>query len=85
MAAAGIKAGTVTETMDAAGYTYLQIDTGEETFWAAAPSIEIEVGDGTKRRLGTGEILLAEDTTGRGHISRAVGARPRKSILVTLE
>jgi hypothetical protein len=29
----------------------------------------IEVGDGTKCRIGPGEILLAEDTTGRGHLT----------------
>jgi hypothetical protein len=29
--------------------------------------VEIEVGDGTKRILGTGDILLAEDTTWQGH------------------
>jgi hypothetical protein len=47
--------------------------------------VEIEVGDGTKRRLSAGDILLAEDTTGRGHISRAVDDRPRLSLFVTLE
>ena len=45
MAAAGLKAGTVKEKMDAAGYTYLHVDTGDETFWAAAPSTDVEVGD----------------------------------------
>jgi hypothetical protein len=29
----------------------------------------VEIGDGSKRRLGQGEILLAEDTTGHGHIT----------------
>ena len=38
---------------------------------------EVEVGDGTTRRLGPGEIYLADDTTGQGHISRAVGNQPR--------
>jgi uncharacterized cupin superfamily protein len=47
--------------------------------------VEIEAGDGTKRRFGTGDVLLAEDTAGRGHISRAVEGRPRKSIFVTLD
>jgi len=28
-------------------------------------SVEIEIHDGTKRVIGMGEILLAEDTTGR--------------------
>lgn len=44
-------------------------------------TLEIEVGDGTKRRLGPGDILLAEDTTGRGHISRTVN---RKAVVVPL-
>ena len=47
--------------------------------------VEIEAGDGTVRRFGPGDIMLAEDTTGRGHISRAVDNQPRKSIFVTLE
>jgi len=48
-------------------------------------SVEIETGDGTKRTLGPGDILLAEDTTGRGHISRAVDGGARRSIFVTLD
>jgi hypothetical protein len=48
-------------------------------------SVEIEVGDGTKRVLGPGEILLAEDTTGRGHISRAVDGKKRRSLFITLD
>jgi len=31
--------------MDAAGYTYVQVDTGTETFWAAAPQFAVKVGD----------------------------------------
>ncbi len=48
-------------------------------------SVEITVGDGTRRRLDAGDILLAEDTTGQGHISRAVDNQPRKMIFVTLD
>jgi hypothetical protein len=48
-------------------------------------AVEIEIGDGTKRVVGAGEILLAEDTTGQGHISRAVAGKPRKSLFITLE
>ena len=39
------KSGTVLETMDAAGYTYVQVDTGKEKFWAAAPQLVVKVGD----------------------------------------
>jgi hypothetical protein len=47
--------------------------------------VEIEVGDGTKRILRAGDILLAEDTTGQGHISRAVAGQARRSLLITLD
>jgi hypothetical protein len=47
--------------------------------------VEIEIGDGSKRIFRTGDILLAEDTDGQGHISRAVQGRARKSIFITLD
>ncbi len=37
--------GTVTETMNAAGYTYVQVDTGSEKIWAAAPQFSVNTGD----------------------------------------
>ena len=48
-------------------------------------SVEIEVGDGTKRVLGPGSILLAEDTAGQGHISRHVNREPRTCLFVHLD
>lgn len=47
--------------------------------------VEIEVGDGTKRTLNAGDVLLAEDVDGQGHISRALNDQPRFSIFVTLD
>lgn len=44
---------------------------------------EIECGDGSRRRFGPGDILLAEDTTGQGHITREVGG-PRRGIFIPL-
>ena len=46
---------------------------------------EVEFGDGTKVQLYPGHILLAEDTTGQGHISRAVGDEDRLSIFVPID
>ncbi len=37
--------GLVTETMDVASYTYVQVDTGTESVWAAAPRFAVKVGD----------------------------------------
>lgn len=47
--------------------------------------VEIEIGDGAKRQFGPGDILLAEDTEGRGHIARNVNNQPRKTVFVTLD
>jgi len=45
----------------------------------------IEIGDGTKRRFGPGDIFLADDTTGRGHISRVLGNEPRLFVTVPVK
>jgi len=42
--AAGIS-GTVVETMNAAGYTYVQVDDGKQKIWAAAPEFSVAIGD----------------------------------------
>ena len=47
-------------------------------------AVEIEVGDGTKRQLGVGSILLAEDTEGQGHISRSINGEPRELLFIPL-
>jgi hypothetical protein len=46
--------------------------------------IEIETSLGEKRRFGAGEILLVEDTTGKGHKTRNLKPIPRKSVFITL-
>ncbi len=43
--------------------------------------VEIEVTDGEKRRIGPGGIMLAEDVTGRGHITREIEG-PRRSLFL---
>ncbi|MEQ9465277.1 MAG: hypothetical protein RJQ10_16570 [Haliea sp.] len=47
-------------------------------------SVEIETGHGERRVLGPGEILLAEDTTGRGHQSRSPDGKPRDCLFIPL-
>ena len=48
-------------------------------------AVEITVGSGEKRVIGPGEVFLAEDTTGQGHISRAVNNQIRHSLFITLD
>lgn len=37
--------GTVVDTMNAGGYTYVQIKEADNTFWAAGPEAEVKKGD----------------------------------------
>ena len=46
---------------------------------------EIEIGDGTKKRFRPGDIMLADDLTGRGHITRVVGNQPRLYVQIPLK
>jgi hypothetical protein len=88
--------GALSEMIEATGVVFRETGPDYDLDWHNAPrrqfvvmlsggQVEIEVGDGSKRRLGSGDILLAEDTTGRGHISRAVDDRPRVSLFITLD
>lgn len=36
-------------------------------------SMEVTVGDGSSRRFHPGDVLLAEDMTGQGHVTKSVG------------
>jgi hypothetical protein len=46
--------------------------------------VEIETSTGEKRIFPTGEILLAEDTTGKGHKTRNLENKRRKSVFILL-
>jgi quercetin dioxygenase-like cupin family protein len=46
--------------------------------------LEVEAGDGEKRRLGPGPIVRVEDTTGRGHTTRVIGDASVHAVYVHL-
>ena len=45
---------------------------------------EFETADGTKKRLSPGDVLVAEDLTGHGHIARSIGEEFRVSLAIPL-
>jgi hypothetical protein len=77
------------------GCTFRVAPPGYVLSWHCAPrrqysitlagAAEVEVGDGTVRRLGPGDVLLAEDLTGQGHITRVVGEQPRFYLVMPLD
>ncbi|MEU7833755.1 hypothetical protein [Nonomuraea sp. NPDC049129] len=47
-------------------------------------TIEVTVTDGTRRRFGAGDLVLAADTTGLGHITTGVGEPPFEALFIPL-
>jgi hypothetical protein len=84
----------LSETVAVAGLQFRKTNQDYNLDWHPAPrrqyvvtlsgESEVELTGGRKIRLGPGHILLAEDTTGQGHISRAVGTADRVSLFITL-
>ena len=87
--------GRLSERLPATGIIFRETAGDYDYDWHPAPrrqyilmldgAVDIEVGDGEERRFGTGDILRVEDTSGRGHRSRAVEGKPRRSVFVTLD
>lgn len=48
-------------------------------------TIEIETSLGEKRRFSGGDVLLLEDTTGKGHKTHTVDNQVRKSVFISLD
>jgi quercetin dioxygenase-like cupin family protein len=82
------------ELIPGSGIVIRRFEPGRSNPWHHAPgryavftlsgAVDIEIGDGTVRRLGVGDILIAEDVTGQGHTTREVGPEPRVSVFVPL-
>ena len=78
----------------ATGIVFTRVPPGTFSNWHNAPrrqyvltlsgAVEIGLGDGSVHRFGPGEGILAEDLTGQGHTTRAVGDEPRVSIAIPL-
>ena len=47
--------------------------------------VKITASDGEAREIKAGEIVLVEDTTGKGHLSQSIGGQMRHSIFIPIE
>jgi hypothetical protein len=78
----------------ATGVIFRRSDADQYIDWHPAPrrqfvitlsgEAEVEASDGEVRRIGPGTVMLAEDTSGKGHITRGVGTSERLSLFVPL-
>jgi quercetin dioxygenase-like cupin family protein len=85
---------SIAELVPGSGVLVRRFDLGRTNSWHHAPgryavftlkgAVDIEIGDGSVRRIGPGDILIAEDLTGQGHVTREVGPEARVSVFVPL-
>ncbi|WP_428491583.1 hypothetical protein [Rhodopila sp.] len=47
--------------------------------------VKITASDGEAREIGAGEVILVEDISGKGHLSKSIGGTMRHSIFVPIE
>lgn len=84
----------LSEMMPATGIIFRRSAPDQFIDWHTAPrrqfvitlagEAEVEASDGEVRRIGPGTVMLAEDTTGKGHITRGAGTEERLSLFVPL-
>ncbi len=77
------------------GIIFREVEPTYDLDWHPAPrrqyiinlegAVETTASDGESRVIGAGEVLLVEDVTGKGHLSKAVGNQPRVCIFVPVE
>lgn len=87
--------GRLTPLQAATGIIFRETSGDYDYAWHNAPrrqyvvilegEVDFTVSDGETRRFGGGDAVLLEDTTGKGHYSRAVNGQARKSIFITLD
>ena len=91
----GVRGSKIAEWIPASGMMFRQLPPAYDIGWHPAPrrqyiiyldaGVEITASDGESRLINPGEVLLVEDTTGKGHLSRAVDSKPRHCIFVAVD
>ena len=87
--------GKLSKRLPATGIIFRQVPPSYDLDWHPAPrrqyiinldaGVELTASDGEARRIAAGEVILVEDTTGKGHLSKAVDGRIRHCIFVPIE
>jgi hypothetical protein len=87
--------GKLSERRSATGVIFRQTAGDYDLDWHPAPrrqfivnldaGVEITASDGETRVIGAGEVILVEDTTGKGHLSKAVSGHARHSIFIPID
>jgi hypothetical protein len=82
-------------SLPATGIIFRETQAEHDVDWHPAPrrqyiinldaGVKITASDGESRVIGVGEVILVEDTAGKGHLSQHVEGKIRHSIFVPVE
>jgi hypothetical protein len=85
----------MSKRLPANGIIFRETQAEHDIDWHPAPrrqyiinldaGVKITASDGEARVIGVGEVILVEDTTGKGHLSQHVEGKIRHSIFVPVE
>jgi hypothetical protein len=89
------RAGRLSARLPATGIIFREVPADYDLDWHPAPrrqyiinldaGVQITASDGEARRLEAGEVILVEDTWGKGHLSKALEGRVRHCIFVPID
>jgi hypothetical protein len=87
--------GRFSERLPATGIIFREVQPTYELDWHNAPrrqyiinldnGVQLTASDGEARTINAGEVILVEDVTGKGHLSKAINAQVRNCIYVPIE
>ena len=85
----------LSKRLPATGIIFRETQAEHDIDWHPAPrrqyiinldaGVKITASDGERRVIGTGEVILVEDTSGKGHLSQHVEGKIRHSVFVPVE
>ena len=89
------RGGRLSARLPATGIIFRQVPAAYDLDWHPAPrrqyiinldaGVRITASDGESREIGAGEVLLVEDTSGKGHLSQALEGKIRHCIFVPID
>src|SRR6185503_7059725 len=81
------RAGRLSERLPATGIIFREVQPDYDLDWHPAPRRQyiINLDAGVQITASDGEVLLVEDTWGKGHLSKAIDGKLRNCIFVPID
>ena len=89
------RSGKLSKRLPVTGIIFREVPSTYDLDWHPAPrrqyiinldgGVQLTASDGESRVIGAGEVILVEDTAGKGHLSKAVDGKLRHCVFVAID